>query len=154
MKIKWKPLIISLLISFGVEIISGLLTTNSMSLYKELNTPPLSPPGWVFPIVWTILFFLMGISAYLIYTAEEGEKTQALRLYAIQLIVNVGWSIIFFRMEAYLFAFVWLILLWILVFNMIKSFWSIDELAAKLQIPYLLWLTFAAYLNLFVYFLN
>lgn len=152
--IKVKPLIISLLISLGVGALSGFLTSSSMDTYKALIKPPLSPPGFIFPIVWTILFVLMGISAYLIYMSDSPQKSKALTIYAIQLIVNFFWSIIFFNMQMYLFAFIWLVALWVWIVFMIVNFYKINKTAAILQIPYLLWVTFAGYLNLMVYLLN
>jgi len=153
-KVKWKELIVSIAISLGVGALSGYLTKNSMSLYQELVKPPLTPPGWIFPIVWTILFALMGLSAYLIYVSDSKEKNQALQIYAIQLMLNFIWSLAFFNMQAYLLAFVILILLWISIIAMIKVFYEINPLAGKIQVPYLLWVTFAGYLNLAIYLLN
>lgn len=154
MKIKWKELIISIAISLGVGALSGFLTRNSMALFQELVKPPLSPPGWIFPIVWTILYILMGISAYLVYVSDSKEKEEALRIYTLQLMFNFFWSLVFFNWQAYLLAFVILIILWILIILMIRKFSEISPLAGKLQIPYLLWVTFAGYLNLAIYFLN
>ena len=154
MKVKWKELIVSIAISLGVGALSGYLTMNSMSLYNDLVKPPLTPPGWIFPIVWTILFVLMGISAYLIYISDSEEKAQALQMYAIQLMLNFIWSLVFFNMQAYLLAFLILILLWIAIITMIKVFYEINPIAGKLQVPYLLWVTFAGYLNLAIYILN
>jgi len=151
MKVKWKELIVSIAISLGVGALSGYLTKDSMSLYQELVKPPLTPPGWIFPVVWTILFVLMGISAYLIYVSDSKDKNQALQIYAIQLMLNFIWSLAFFNMQAYLLAFVILILLWISIIAMIKSFYEINPLAGKLQVPYLLWVTYAGYLNLAIY---
>lgn len=153
-QIKWKPLIICLLIPLAVGGLSALLTMGSMEVYGNLNQPPLSPPGFLFPIVWTILFILMGISSYLIFVSDDRNKTKALIIYAVQLVFNFVWSLIFFNMQSYLFAFIWLVILWALIIVMIVSFWKISKPAALLQIPYLLWVTFAGYLNLGVYLLN
>ena len=149
-----KALIISLAISLGAGAFSAFLTMGEMDIYKKLNLPPLSPPSWLFPVVWTILFALMGISAYIIYMSEDENKTKALIVYGLQLVVNVIWPVLFFKYEAFLLAFVWLLLLWFLVFYMIKSFYSINKPAAILQLPYLLWITFEGYLNLMIYLLN
>lgn len=139
-----------LLIAIGIPLlvgnISALLSGNVSSNYLQLNRPPLSPPGILFPIVWTILYALMGIASYIVYTQDK--TSNALKLYALQLFVNFMWSIIFFRQEMYLFAFIWLVLLWLLIIITIKAFYKISPLAAKLLIPYLLWVTFAGYLNL------
>ena len=141
-----KPLLISLLISLGTGVIAGFLTLKSMEQYQEMYRPPLSPPGWVFPVVWLILYALMGIAAYRIYMKDP--KAEVLKLYLIQLAVNFLWPILFFNFGWQLFAVVWLLLLWYLVLVMIKEFAKIDEGAAKLMIPYLIWLTFASYLNI------
>ena len=121
---------------------------------SDVGKPPLSPPGVVFPIVWSILYILMGISSAIIWCSESQEKPQALKLYAAQLAVNFFWSIFFFAFGWRLFAFFWLLLLLVLTAKMVKSFYQIDKKAAYLQIPYLLWLLFAAYLNFGVWMLN
>lgn len=154
LKIKWKALLLSLLISLGVGGLSALFTSSSMQTYQDLVKPPLSPPGIVFGIVWTILFFLMGISAYLVYQAKSPNKKYALGIYGLQLIVNFFWSILFFNLDAYWFAFAWLILLWILILFMVILFYRICKLSGLLQIPYLLWVTFAGYLSFMVALLN
>lgn len=149
-KINWKVLLVSLAISLGAGILSSLLSGNSMGEYQELYQPPLAPPGWLFPIVWTILFILMGTAAYLVYESDAGEedKRAALTVYGVQLLVNVGWSIIFFRLDAYLLAFAWLLLLWYLIYRTIRLFWVIDTTAGGILLPYIVWVTFAGYLNL------
>ena len=151
---KWLPYIISIAIALGVGGLGAVLTMNSMDIYATLNQPALSPPGFLFPIVWTILYTLMGISAAIIYKSDDPERTQALKIYAFQLIVNFLWTIIFFNLRQFLFAFIWLVLLDVLVVIMISKFHKISPLAAWLQIPYLLWILFATYLNLGIYLLN
>lgn len=154
MKIQSKSaFIIAILIPLAVGSISALISGN-MSAYSALNQPPLSPPGFVFPIVWTILYILMGISSYIIYSSNRYEKSKALLLYGIQLFFNFCWSIIFFRFNLYLFAFIWLIVLICIIVLMIKEFYMVSSLAAKLQIPYLLWCLFAAYLNFWIFIMN
>lgn len=148
--IEWKPLILSLIISFGAAALSRIFTANSMEVYSSLPKPPLAPPGWVFPVVWTILYFLMGLSSYLVYVSSSPFRIPALKTYVTQLIANVLWSVFFFGLGAYILSFLWLVLLWYLVYSTIKVFHSINELAGKLMIPYLVWLTFAGYLNLFI----
>ncbi len=148
MKIQWKALIVSLAVSLGTGLLSVLLTPNVQEDYAQLYRPPLAPPGWVFPVVWTILFVLMGIAAYLVYVSGSPQSTSALKLYLVQLLFNLGWSVLFFRWNAYLPAFLWLLILWYLVYMLIRQFGAISSLAGKLLIPYLIWLTFAAYLNL------
>lgn len=151
-----KLLIRSIALPLFVGIVSGFLTRNAMQNFGELIKPPLSPPGWLFPIVWTILYTLMGISAYLIKISDANaeEKSDALMLYNYQLIVNFLWPIFFFNFEWYLFSFFWLLLLWFLVILMIRRFDKINQSAAYLNLPYLLWLTFAAYLNFGIWWLN
>lgn len=156
MKINWKKLLSSIAIPLLVGALAGLFTRNAMMNFELLEKPPLSPPGWLFPVVWTILYTLMGISAYLIKMANvpEEEKSDALNLYFYQLAVNFLWSIFFFNFEWYLFSFIWIILLWILIVQMIRRFATISKPAAYLNIPYLLWVTFAAYLNFAIWWLN
>lgn len=151
---KWLPYIISIAIALGVGGLGAVLTMNSMDIYSTLNQPALSPPGFLFPIVWTILYTLMGISAAIIYKTDDPDRTQALKIYAFQLIVNFLWTIIFFNLRQFLFSFIWLVLLDVLVVIMISKFHKISPLAAWLQIPYLLWILFATYLNLGIYLLN
>lgn len=154
---KFKPYIISVGIALAVGGLSALLSSGGMDVYSSVNQPQLAPPPWLFPVVWTILFVLMGISAALVYTDKEASKEQirsALSVYAVQLAFNFFWSLIFFNMRAYLFAFIWLVVLWILIIVMIIRFYSIRKSAGLLQIPYLLWVTFAGYLNFMIYILN
>ena len=139
-----------------VGVIASLLTGGGMEMFEVIEKPLLSPPAWLFPIVWTILYILMGISSYLILTsgAEQEKIDKAISFYGYQLVVNFLWPTFFFNLEWYLFSFVWLIFLWILVFRMIRAFAEIDRRAALLNIPYLIWLTFAGYLNLGIWWLN
>jgi tryptophan-rich sensory protein len=152
--INWKSLTANLVISLGTGILSAIITRNSMDTYKNLNLPKLAPPSILFPIVWTILFILMGISAYIIYESNSDQKQSALTIYGIQLLVNFIWPILFFNLELYLFSFIWIILLWLLIILMMTSFKKISSVAAYLQIPYLLWVTFASYLNFMIYYSN
>ncbi len=151
---KWAPYIVSILIALAVGGLGALLTMNSMDIYGELNQPPLSPPGFLFPIVWSILYTLMGVSSAIIYKSNDLEKNDALKIYAFQLIVNFLWTLIFFNMRQFLFSFIWLVLLDILVVVMIVKFYRISPLAGLLQIPYLIWILFATYLNFGIYLLN
>lgn len=136
--------------------LSGWLTRNAMTAYSQtVLQPPLSPPGWLFPLAWTLLYGLMGIGAARIYQSPPSKmRSLGLNLFIAQLVVNFFWSPIFFNLQAFGLAFFWLLLLWVLVLWMILTFRKVDTLAAKLQIPYLLWLTFAAYLNFGVWYLN
>ena len=151
-----KIYLIGAVIALTVGSLSGLLTMESMELYKEtIIKPPLAPPSWLFPVVWTVLYVLMGIGSAIIFLAPASpRRSRGLNLYIAQLIVNFFWSLIFFNAQAFGFAALWLILLWVLVFLMILQFWSVNKLAAKLQIPYLIWLTFAAYLNIAIWLIN
>lgn len=155
-KSSWKTYAAWILVSEAVGALSGWLTREGTKLYNEtIAQPPLSPPSIVFPIVWSILFALMGIGASRIYLAPASNaRSRSLFIFFIQLAVNFLWSIIFFNFQAFGFAFIWLILLWLLILWMILSFRKVDKLAAWLQIPYLLWVTFAAYLNFGVWLLN
>ncbi len=156
MKIKWKPFIISLVIPLGVGALAGILSGSGMREYSQMNQPPLSPPGWVFPIVWSALYLLMGYASYRVYTADadKAQKRNALILYGIQLFLNFLWPLVFFGLGWYLTAFWLLLLLWIAIFLTIRAFSSIDERAGDLLLPYILWVSFAGYLNLGVYLLN
>ncbi len=154
---KLKPYIISIAIALAVGGLAAFFTRNSMDIYKTIDRPPLSPPSILFPIVWTILYVLMGISAALVYNKRGVNYSQvsvSLSVYAISLFLNFWWSIIFFNARMYLFAFIWIILLIISVALTIYKYWSISKPAAILQIPYLLWTLFAAYLNFGIYILN
>ncbi len=153
-EINWKALIISLLISLGIGTLSGILNKEAFEAYSAFTKPPLSPPSIVFPIVWTVLYFLMGISAYKIFASDDVNRRNALIIYGIQLFVNFAWPFIFFGAQEFLFAFIWLLLLIFAVASMIFVFLKIDKTAGLLQIPYLIWLLFAAYLNFGVYILN
>ena len=153
MKINWKRLIIITIITFVVGSFFSLFTMNNMATFKELNKP-INIPAILFPIVWGILYLLMSISCYLITLSKNPEKENAILLYSIQLIINSLWSLIFFGFEAYLFAFIWLLLLLISVVIMVYKFYKIDKRAAYLNIPYILWVIFAGYLNFSIYLLN
>ena len=146
---KAKPYIISVLIALAVGGLSALLTMGNMDIYSQIIKPSFAPPGIVFPIVWGVLYILMGISSARIYI-KDGN----LFYYVIQLILNFFWSIIFFNFNAFLLAFIWLVLLWVFIILMIFTFYRTDKLAAYLQIPYLLWVTFAGWLTLMIYMLN
>ena len=156
MKGKWKSYLFWILAAEAVGGLSGWLTREGSKIYQQtVVQPPLSPPGWVFPVVWSILYALMGISAARIYrNPPSRERSCGLNLFIAQLVVNFFWSPIFFNLQAFGLAFFWLLMLWGLVLWMILTFRKTDLSAAKLQIPYLLWLTFAAYLNLGVWYLN
>ena len=117
--------------------------------YAQLNKPSFSPPNWVFGPVWTILYFLMGISLYLVW-----DKNRKIKIFFIQLALNFLWSLIFFGFHLPLIAFITIIALWIAIFMTIKSFHKISRLSALLLVPYILWVSFAALLNLFIILYN
>ncbi len=146
---------ICLLLPLAVGGLAALCTSDSMKIYPALNKPPLSPPGWLFPVVWTVLFLLMGIASFLVLrTGQPRAIGSALRVYGVQLLVNFFWPILFFNLQAYLFSFLWLVLLWLLIGVTLFLFYRLSRPAGMLLAPYLLWVTFAGYLNLSVYLLN
>lgn len=153
MKIQWKKLIVCLAIPLAVGGLSAFLTRSSMETFQSINKPALSPPGWLFPVVWTILYILMGIASYMVLTSGKPNHA-ALTVYGIQLAFNFLWSIIFFNLGQYLFAFIWLELLWLLILATFILFYKISKPAGYLILPYLLWVTFAGYLNYSIYLLN
>ena len=151
-----KKLLINIGISVGTGLLAAFLTRNSMAIYQTFEKPPLAPHALGFPVVWTILYTLMGVSAYRISQsdANEADKERALSIYGFQLLFNFLWSIVFFNFNSFLIAFIVILALWSMIIAMIITFRKIDPLAGNLQIPYLLWVTFAEYLNLAIYLLN
>ena len=153
-RINLKRLATSLAVSLGTGALSGLLTMGGMKTFESINKPPLSPPGWLFPVVWTILFILMGISAYLVYEENPRVLSAGLIFYVIQLVLNFIWPLLFFNANAFELAFVELVVLWIFIFLTIREFAKVNKAAAWLMIPYIIWVTFALYLNLGIMLLN
>ena len=155
MKKDFKKRLICWAIPLAVGGLAALLS-GGMGSYRVMNQPPLSPPGWVFPIVWTVLYLLMGEASWRVLTssAEPDKIRKALIAYGVQLGLNFLWPIVFFGGQMYLTAFLILILLWVAIFIALRRFSAINETAGDLLIPYLLWVTFAGYLNLGVYLLN
>ena len=156
MKNNWKLLGICIAIPLAVGGLSAFLTKDAMEMFETLNQPALSPPGWLFPVVWSILYVLMGISSYLVNNSDapKEEIKRANLVYAISLFFNFFWSIIFFNLNQYFLAFIWLLVLLFLVAYTIYLYFGISKTAAYLQIPYLLWILFALYLNYGIYNLN
>ena len=155
LSVRTKSLIKNLAIPLLVGALSGFLTNADVKEFMVTAKQPIfSPPGWVFPVVWTILYALMGFSAYIIENTSSPRKNRALTVYYIQLFFNFVWSFIFFSANNYLFAFIWIIILWILIIATILEFKMIKNRAAYILIPYLIWVTFAAVLNFSVYLLN
>lgn len=161
-KLNVVKLIIAILIPLLVGGLSAFLTKDAMVMFDAIKKPPLSPPGIVFPIVWSILYVLMGVARYLLYNLDEQKLSEeqikfrnyTLVIYDIQLFFNFFWSIIFFKFSMYKVAFLWLIILWVLVFIFIKNALKLNKISAYLMIPYLLWITFAGYLNVAIAILN
>lgn len=149
-------LIIAIAIPLAIVALSAFLTRDTMLKFQELNKPDFAPPGSIFPIVWTVLFVLMGIASYRVYLKgiENQEVKNALIFYIIQLIFNFFWSIIFFRLELRGLAFIWLIILWILIVITTVKFYKIDKISGYLMIPYILWVSFAGVLNYSIWMLN
>lgn len=155
-KIQWKKLILCLAVPLGVGGLSALVTRRGVEEFQALAKPPLTPPQWVFPVVWTLLFVLMGLASYLMWTSSgpQGEKRGAWTVYGVQLAVNFLWSIFFFNLKAHLLAFAWLVFLWVLITVTMARFRRLSQTADRLLIPYLVWVTFAGYLNCGVWLLN
>ena len=155
MHVNWKKLLICLAIPLAIGGLGALLG-GGMDQYQALNQPPLSPPGWLFPIVWTILYLLMGWASYriLVSDAPREERKKALTFYGIQLFLNFLWPVVFFGLGWYWAAFILLLVLWVMIYLTMHLFGLIDDTAENLLIPYLLWVTFAGYLNLGVALLN
>jgi len=155
-EIKLKALLPAVALPLAVGALAAFLTKDGMTMFNVMPKPPLTPPGWIFPAVWTALYILMGYASYLVWVsgASEIRKDRALTAYALSLGANFIWPLIFFGMELYLLAFIWLILLWLLSAAATLLFHYISEKAGKLMLPYMLWLSFAAYLNLGVWILS
>ncbi len=161
-KLNVVKLVIAILIPLLVGGLSAFLTKDAMMVFDTIKKPALSPPGIAFPIAWSILYVLMGIASYLIYNLDIKKlngtqvvlRKNTLIIYAIQLVFNFFWSIIFFKFSMYKFAFVWLVILWMLVFIFIKNAFKLNKVSAYLMVPYLLWMTFAGYLNIMIAVLN
>ena len=148
---------VAIAIPLAVGILSALFTRDNMSIYSEINTPPLSPPSWLFPAVWTVLYVLMGVSSALVWLDARvypKEARSGLFTYAVSLVFNFFWSIVFFNLRAYLFAFIWLVVLLVLIIKTVFHYKKVSPPAAWLQIPYIIWVAFAGYLNLAIFILN
>ena len=154
--LKWQKVLLCILIPLAVGALAGRLSREGMSLYQTMYKPLLSPPGWVFPVVWSLLYILMGIASCLVYCSEASRprKKRALILYGLQLAVNFVWPLLFFRFGLLWMSFFWLLLLIGLVWACMTLFRYILPKAGKLMLPYLLWLFYAAYLNLGAALLN
>ena len=156
MKIQWKPLAVSLAIPLVLRAQTGWASRSGMQAFAALQKPPLTPPGWVFPVVWTILYAMMGYAAYLVYTsgAEHSAVLIALSVYGVSLAVNLLWPLLFFSQGAFSAAFLLLCALFVLVLWTARLFGALVQTAGALLAPYLIWLGYAGYLNLGVARLN
>ena len=151
---KFVPYILSVGLALGIGGLSAFLTKDSIPIYSAINRPKLSPPPELFPIVWTVLFVLMGIAAAIIWCSNGREIDSALLFYGAQLVFNFCWTLIFFNFRAYLAAFIWLLILLVLIGITAVKFYRIKKLAGLLLLPYFAWVSFAGYLNFMVWLLN
>lgn len=150
----WKLYLLSILAALLIGALGSIATQSGMAVYDQAVKPPLTPPDWVFPVVWSVLYTLMGISFARILLSNSENQWQAIKLYSLQLAGNFIWTVLFFGLHAYGLAFLWLVALWLVIASMALTFYRIDPLAGLLQTPYLLWVTFAGYLNLMIALLN
>ncbi len=153
---KFVKLILCILIPLAIGAISGIATSSGLNdWYMALNKPVFNPPGYLFGPVWTVLYIFMGVSLYLIWKSPVNEqRTRAIALFAIQLFLNFWWSFLFFKFQLLGIAFIEIILIWMSIVAMIYAFYQIHKPAAYLQIPYLLWVSFASVLNGAIWWLN
>nr|AQS29710.1 hypothetical protein [uncultured archaeon] len=154
MKINWKVLILSLIIVFAVALLGSLFTSpNTNTEWYQQIKPLITPPSYIFPIVWNILFFLITISLYLSWTSSsKKQKPKLVVVFAINFVLNILWSIIFFGMKNPTLAFAELIIFWLSIIFMITTTYKINKTSSYLLIPYLLWVTFAGVLNYLIAF--
>jgi tryptophan-rich sensory protein len=154
--IQWKSLIKNIAIPFLIGGLAAFFTKDAMKELASLTHPPLTPPGWLFPVVWSILYLCMGIATYLLAqnSRSSSELHHALVFYSVQLFYNFCWPLFFFHFGLYWFDFAWLLVLWILIVITLREFYRIYPVSAYLLVPYLCWVTFAGYLNVGIAFLN
>lgn len=151
------PYSVSIAIPLSVGLLSALATKDNMNIYEKINTPPLSPPALLFPIVWTLLYILMGISCALAYVDRDNapyEAKKGLYYYALSLVANFLWSILFFNLGAFLLSLVCLTALLYFIVRYTIAYKKVKPAAAYLQIPYAIWVIFAGYLNTAIFILN
>ncbi len=155
-KTGWKQLLIFLGIPVAAGLLSALVSMDGMKRFADVPQPPLTPPGWLFPVVWTILYLMMGYASYVAWRSDtpKGQVQNALRWYGAQLAANFWWSPLFFQWGMYLPALLWLILMLVLIVVVLVKFWRIDRKAGMLMLPYLCWVLFAGYLNAGVWVLS
>lgn len=150
----WPALVVFEAITLGLGAITGFLLAGSMDVYNLVEKPLLAPPDWAFPVAWGILYALMALAAYLVWRWQKPGWQPTLVLWGVQLAVNLAWPWLFFALEAFGLAFVWLVALWVLVLLLMIRFFRQDRIAGWLLVPYLAWITFAGYLNFMVAYLN
>lgn len=154
-KINWYQLLVIVLTTELIGMLASLFSGNAGQIYTTFIKPPLSPPGWLFGVIWPVLYLLMGIAAYIIYqTPQTPDRKMATTLYWVQLFVNFLWPIIFFRFEWYWISVIVILILDVLVVMTMIRFYKINKTAGYLLIPYLLWILFATYLNIGIAMLN
>ena len=140
--------------------IIAFFTINAQEAFGKFTQPPLAPPAWLFPVVWTILYIMMGVASYLIYRvrakkpAEKRLRVAELVVFYVQLAFNIVWTLLFFNADLKYFAFGWLIVMWLMILALMIMCWRNCRAAMWLLLPYLLWCTFAAYLNIAIAVLN
>ena len=154
MVLKWKSFLYSFLITFLFAALGGIVTYIGIPRFEGAVQPPLSPPAYLFPIVWSVLFLLMSIGAAIIYDSDNEDSPKALFIYTVQLTLNFWWCVLFFGFRLYFVSFIWLLILLLTVFIMTVLFYRVNKAAGLLQIFYIIWLMFAAYLNFGIWFLN
>lgn len=155
LKLDYKKLLKNLSIPIITGAASALLTRGGVEMFTQtVSKPAFSPPNWLFPVVWSILYILMGISSYIIDSSPIPKNNKGFLLFYLQLFFNFCWSFIFFNAQAYLFSFIWIIILLALIIATTIEFYKINKTAAYLMIPYILWVTFASVLNFSIYLLN
>ncbi|MHC1774966.1 MAG: TspO/MBR family protein [Lentimicrobium sp.] len=149
-------LITSVLLPLGIGGVAGMFTSEAIpGWYASLNQPSFNPPNWIFGPVWTTLYLVMGISFFMIWKLEAGkDRNQAIGIFLVQLLLNFGWSFFFFHFKMIGLALLEIIVLWVTIAFMLKRFYKLKPLAAYLNIPYLLWVTFATLLNAAYFWLN
>lgn len=152
--------ILELIIAILLPLLGGYIVSNitrdAILQFDAINKPPLTPPSWVFPMVWSVLYFFMGLGSFFVFVknTKDNARVTGLILYILQLIVNFSWSFVFFVKGNYLMGFLMILLLWLIVYRMSKNYRLISPLAYILTIPYIIWLTYAAYINLGIVIMN
>lgn len=152
----YQKFVVSLLVPLFIGFLGSFFTSSSVNTwYKQLDKPSFNPPEWLFAPVWTMLFILIGLSFYLVWKQNFGDrKNIAVGIYSIQLILNLFWSLLFFGLKSPFLAFIEIVLLWIVILSNIIVFYRINKDAGFLLIPYFIWVSFATVLNYFVFILN